>query len=156
MAKPDIGNIWHWQHLSLQYPNCIGYSQWCDSLNGHAYPFICWILCCILQVFKAKSPYVDDCSMIFSALSWSILWKSYFQHNLTCSKYMYCINACISRDIYPWTWYHTDNSSYTQVTPPGKKSVVSMNTWIDEYSIAPLIYHWYTNQFLCYSLDIIL
>ena len=27
----------------------------------------------------------------------------------------------ISRDIYPWTWYHTDNSSYTCVTHLGKK-----------------------------------
>ena len=35
-------------------------------------------------------------------------------------------------------------------------AVVSDNAWIDEYSIAPLIYHLYTNQFLCYSWDIIL
>ena len=35
-------------------------------------------------------------------------------------------------------------------------AVVSDNTWIDEYSIAQLIYHLYTNPFLCYSWDIIL
>ena len=89
----------------------------------------------------------------FLEARWMILSDNWTDFNLT-----YRINACISRDIYPWTWYHTDNSSYTQVTPPGKKkkSVVSDNTWIDEYSIAPLIYHWYTNQFLCYSLDIVL
>ena len=84
-------------------------------------------------------------------------------HSKQCHRHIihactYRINACISRDIYPSTWCHTDNSSYTRVhcvTPPGKKSVVSDNTWIDEYSLAPLIYYWYTNQFLCYSLDII-
>ena len=85
----------------------------------------------------------------------------------------YRISPCISRGIYPRTKYYIDNSSYTRVTPSGKKlyrkqvefesasatwlgAVVSDNAWIDEYSIAPLIYHLYTNPFLCYSWDIIL
>ena len=70
-----------------------------------------------------------------------------------------------SWDIYPWTWYHTDNLSCTQVTPSWKKlcpkkdffnlwvnrvrAVVSNNVLIDEYLITPLIYHLYTNPFLC-------
>ena len=75
-------------------------------------------------------------------------------------------NPYISRGIYPRTKYYTDNSSYTRVTPSGKKlyrkkvyfsiadwAVVSDNTWIDEYSITPLIYHLYSNPFLCYSWD---
>ena len=60
----------------------------------------------------------------------------------------YSIYACISQDIYPWTWYHTDNSSYTPVIHSWKKlcrkkvdfSVASDNALIDEYFIAPLIY----------------
>ena len=35
-------------------------------------------------------------------------------------------------------------------------AVVIDNSLIDEYLIAPLIYHWYTYQFLSYSLDIML
>ena len=35
-------------------------------------------------------------------------------------------------------------------------AVVSDNARIDEFSIAALIYHLYTNPFLCYSWDIIL
>ena len=85
----------------------------------------------------------------------------------------YRISPYISREIYPRTKYYTDNSSYTQVTPSGKKlyrkqvefskfgqhhdsAVVSDNAQIYEFSIAPLVYHLYTNPFLCYSWDIIL
>ena len=35
--------------------------------------------------------------------------------------YNYRISPCISREIYPRTKYYTDNSSYTRVTPSGKK-----------------------------------
>ena len=34
---------------------------------------------------------------------------------------MYRISPSISREIYPRTKYYTDNSSYTRVTPSGKK-----------------------------------
>ena len=85
----------------------------------------------------------------------------------------YRISPYISREIYPRTKYYTDNSSYTRVTPSGKKllpeaswifkvwahhdsAVVSDNARIDEFSIAPLVYHLHTNPFLCYSWDIIL
>ena len=34
---------------------------------------------------------------------------------------IYRISSCISRRIYPRTKYYTDNSSYTRVTPSGKK-----------------------------------
>ena len=33
----------------------------------------------------------------------------------------YRISPSISREIYPRTKYYTDNSSYTRVTPSGKK-----------------------------------
>ena len=36
-----------------------------------------------------------------------------------CSDYR--ISPSISREIYPRTKYYTDNSSYTRVTPSGKK-----------------------------------
>ena len=36
-------------------------------------------------------------------------------------KQTYRISPSISREIYPRTKYYTDNSSYTRVTPSGKK-----------------------------------
>ena len=36
-------------------------------------------------------------------------------------KVAYRISPSISREIYPRTKYYTDNSSYTRVTPSGKK-----------------------------------
>ena len=37
------------------------------------------------------------------------------------NKHVYRISPCISRGIDPRTKYYTDNSSYTRVTPSGKK-----------------------------------
>ena len=112
----------------------------------------------LIIIFLRASTFIWYIFVIYPLLSISvelvnILTLIYVDEN---KHFIYRTYAYISQDIYPWTWYHTDNSSYTRVTPRGKKSVVSDNTWINEYSIAPLIYHWYTNQFLCYSLDIIL
>ena len=51
---------------------------------------------------------------------------------------------------------YTVNASREEIIPKESwffnrrmKPVVSDNIWIDEYLIAPLIYHWYTNPFLC-------
>ena len=42
-------------------------------------------------------------------------------HNYSKKVPTYRISPCISRGIYPRTKYYTDNSSYTRVTPSGKK-----------------------------------
>ena len=71
----------------------------CMSLSGsyHVYVFI-WLISCIC-LYLAHIMYMS----------------------LSGSYHVYRISPSISREIYPRTKYYTDNSSYTRVTPSGKK-----------------------------------
>ena len=66
-------------------------------------------------------------SMLFKVIT-SDSYKSMLFKVITITVHRIHVYACISQNIYPWTWYHTDNSSYTRVTHSGK-NIIRKESW---------------------------
>ena len=108
--------------------------------------------CCLIQEHLRKGP-IKWKQKLTQYLPYISVYKS---RNLSQNKILhrqfvlYTGNTPLREEIIPKA------SWIFKVRAHHDSAVVSDNARIDEFSIAPLVYHLYTNPFLCYSWDIIL